>query len=119
MLESGNADEAIRLAVERVAAWAAEPEPPTICVMAPTLRLRDEVARALGKKGIETATIEADSIDSADSTAVRVSTMHRAKGLEFDRVAVLAQSVGTGEDDQARQVYVSLTRAKTVALLVR
>lgn len=119
VLESGNADEAIRLAVERVAAWASESEPPTICVMAPTLRLRDEVARALGKKGIETATIEADSIDSAESTAVRVSTMHRAKGLEFDRVAVLAQSVGTGEDDQAQLVYVSLTRAKTVALLVR
>lgn len=119
VLESGNADEAITLAVERIAAWVAEPEPPTVCVMAPTLRLRDEVARVLGKKGIETTTIEADSIDSAESSAVRVSTMHRAKGLEFDRVAVLALPFGAGDDDNAQLVYVSLTRAKTAALLVR
>ncbi len=119
VLESGNVDEAVGLAVERVVDWMAEPESPTVCVMAPTIRLRDEVARALGKQGIETTTIEADSIDSAESSAVRVSTMHRAKGLEFDRVAVLAQSAGMSEDDLAHLVYVSLTRAKTVALLVR
>ncbi|WP_132999427.1 UvrD-helicase domain-containing protein [Luteimonas arsenica] len=119
VLESANVDEAVGLAVERVVDWMAEPESPTVCVMAPTIRLRDEVVRALGKQGIETTTIEADSIDSAESSAVRVSTMHRAKGLEFDRVAVLAQSAGMGEDDLAHLVYVSLTRAKTAALLVR
>ena len=119
VLESGNVDEAVGLAVERVVDWMSEPESPTVCVMAPTIRLRDEVARALGKQGIETTTIEADSIDSTESSAVRVSTMHRAKGLEFDRVAVLAQSAGVGEDDLAQLVYVSLTRAKIVALLVR
>lgn len=119
VLESGNADEAVGLAVEGVVGWMAEPESPTVCVMAPTIRLRDEVARALGKQGIETTTIEADSIDSAESSAVRVSTMHRAKGLEFDRIVVLAQSAGMGEDDLAHLVYVSLTRAKTAALLVR
>lgn len=119
VLESASADEAISLAVERIAAWVAEPEPPTVCVMAPTLRLRDEVARVLGEKGIETTTIEADSTDSAESSAVRVSTMHRAKGLEFDRVAVLALPFGAGDDDNAQLVYVSLTRAKTAALLVR
>jgi len=119
VLESGNADEAIRLAVERIAGWVAEPKSPTICVMAPTLRLRDEVAHALGEKGIDTTTIEADSVDSAESAAVRVSTMHRAKGLEFDRVAVLAHSANAGNDDLAKLIYVSLTRAKSAALLIR
>lgn len=119
VLESCNVDEAVGLAVERIAAWAAEPEPPTICVMAPTRSLRDEIARALGKKGIETTTIEPDSIDSAESSAVRVSTMHRAKGLEFDRVAVLANSTGADNENLAQLVYVSLTRAKSHALLIR
>lgn len=119
VLESCNVDEAVGLAVERIAAWAAEPELPTICVMAPTRSLRDEIARALGKKGIETTTIEPDSIDSAESSEVRVSTMHRAKGLEFDRVAVLAISTGVGNENLAQLVYVSLTRAKSHALLIR
>lgn len=119
VLESHNVDEAVGLAVERIAAWAAEPELPTICVMAPTRSLRDEIARALGKKGIETTTIEPDSIDSAESSEVRVSTMHRAKGLEFDRVAVLANSTGVGNENLAQLVYVSLTRAKSHALLIR
>ncbi len=119
VLESENVDEAVGLAVDRVVGWMAQPESPTVCVMAPTIRLRDEVARALGKQDIETSIIEADSIDSAESSAVRVSTMHRAKGLEFDRVAVLAHSAGMDEDDLAHLVYVSLTRAKTVALLIR
>lgn len=119
VLESHNVDEAVGLAVERIAAWAAEPELPTICVMAPTRSLRDEIARALGKKGIETTTIEPDSIDSAESSEVRVSTMHRAKGLEFDRVAVLAISTGEGNENLAQLVYVSLTRAKSHAMLIR
>ena len=119
VLNSGSTNEAIELAVGRVVEWMAEAEPPVVCVMTQTLRLRDEAARALGEKGIQTTTIEADSIDSAESIAVRVSTMHRAKGLEFDRVAVLAPSGGAGEDDLAQLIYVSLTRAKTMALMIR
>ena len=119
VLNSGSTNEAIELAVGRVVEWMAEAEPPVVCVMTQTLRLRDETARALGEKGIQTTTIEADSIDSAESIAVRVSTMHRAKGLEFDRVAVLAPSSGAGEDDLAQLIYVSLTRAKTMALMIR
>ncbi|WPU55887.1 AAA family ATPase [Stenotrophomonas acidaminiphila] len=118
LLESSSADEAIELAAARVANWMAEADiPSTVCVMAPTTRLRDDVARTLNRKGISTTTIDADSIDSAESSAVRVSTMHRAKGLEFDRVAVIALGE-VAEHDLAHLVYVSLTRAKIMALLV-
>lgn len=119
VIDSADANDAIALAVKRVTDWMAEPAPPVVCVMAPTIRLRDEVGRALGHSGVKTAIIEPDSVDSAESTAVRVSTMHRAKGLEFDRVVVLALSSGRGEEDLAQLTYVSLTRAKSVALMIR
>ena len=122
VLETGSPDEAVGYAVAGVAEWMAacgEESPPTVCVMAPTAKLRDAVAHALNQRGIETTTIEADSIDSAESTAVRVATMHRAKGLEFDRVVVLAKGSSNQESDLAQLTYVSLTRAKSVALLVR
>jgi superfamily I DNA/RNA helicase len=122
VLETENTDASVGLAVTRVAEWMAssgEDSPPTICVMAPTTKLRDGVAHALNQKGVATTTIEADSVDSAESTAVRVSTMHRAKGLEFDRVVVLAHRAADPEDDLAQLVYVSLTRAKSVAVLIR
>lgn len=119
MVDLGSADGAIDLAVERIAGWMAEANPPAVCVMAPTRSLRNEVVRVLATRGIESTTIEANSSDRADSSAVRVATMHRAKGLEFDRVVVLAGQDGLSHDNHAQLVYVSLTRAKTAAVLIR
>jgi len=121
VLQAADPTDAVRSIVDRVSEWLAEAgdRRPDICVMAPTAALRDRAARALEEAGQATKLIDADSVDSTDSSAIRVSTMHRAKGLEFDRVAVLAQSSGKATDDLAMLVYVSLTRAKSVALLVR
>lgn len=122
VLDVSNADEAIRLAAERVTEWltaSGTDAIPTICVMAPTTRLRDAVAQALNQNGIATSTIEADTVDIAESKEARVSTMHRAKGLEFDRVVVLAQESSTADGDMSMLVYVSLTRAKSAAVLIR
>lgn len=119
VVTSASVDEAVDLAIERIAGWMAEAEPPAVCVMAPTRSLRDELVRALASHGIESTTIEANSSDCADSSAVRVSTMHRAKGLEFDRVVVFAGQNGVRHDNHEQLVYVSLTRAKTAAVLIR
>lgn len=122
VLATGSVDEAVAIAADRVFAWMGESGVeglPTVCVMAPTAKLRDAVASALDQKGVGTTTIEADTVDSSDSSAVRVATMHRAKGLEFDRVAVLALGGSWVGGDFAQLVYVSLTRAKSVALLIR
>lgn len=121
VLESTDGSDAVSLAVKRVIGWVRSPSdtPPTVCVMAQTTKLRDEVARVLRSSGVLTSTIEADSVDSGESSAVRVATMHRAKGLEFDRVAVLALPSSDADDDLAQLAYVSLTRAKSVALLIR
>ncbi len=119
VLRSGGASEAIGLAVKRTLDWMAEKPSPVMCVMAPTITMRDQVEQALRNEGIATTIIKADFADSPGSDAVRLSTMHRAKGLEFDRVVVLGLDLH-GEPEQGVQlVYVALTRARTVAVLIQ
>lgn len=47
------------------------------------------------------------------SDTVFVSTIHKAKGKEFDSVFLLLKNFGGKDDDQKRQVYVAMTRAKS------
>ncbi|MBL7729344.1 MAG: RecQ family ATP-dependent DNA helicase, partial [Dinghuibacter sp.] len=48
-----------------------------------------------------------------NSETIYISTIHKAKGKEFDNVFLLLQQFDIGPDDHKRQVYVALTRAKT------
>ena len=41
-----------------------------------------------------------------------VSTMHKAKGAEFDNVVLLLENFDATTDDKKRQLYVAMTRAK-------
>lgn len=41
-----------------------------------------------------------------------VSTIHKAKGKEFDNVLILLENFNYKKDDQKRQLYVAMTRAK-------
>ena len=64
------------------------------------------------------------SSNHADASGtVHFSTMHRAKGLEFDIVIVVAPESFFGDPDmtssQRKLLYVALTRAKRLALLIR
>lgn len=116
-------DAAIDTAVKRAQLWCAESteQPkPSICLMTFSNAARDKLARALSAKDIEVHAINADSQDTIEDDAVRVSTMHRAKGLEFDRVVVAAAGLPhpLSDLDMARLVYVALTRAKSMAMLL-
>lgn len=124
IVEVADSSEAVRIAADRVSDWwgdGSDPARPSVCVMAHSNANRNQVAQALRLRGIAVSTIEADTADTTGNSAVRVSTMHRAKGLEFDRVVVLAQGLlGADTDsDLAQLVYVALTRAKSAAVLVR
>lgn len=117
--------EAVQVAIDRVRKWwggGTDPSRPSVCVMTHTKATRDQVVRALRAFNIEVSTIESETADSAGNDAVKVSTMHRAKGLEFDRVVVLAYGMLGDESvdpDLAQLVYVAMTRAKSMAVLVR
>jgi superfamily I DNA/RNA helicase len=95
----------------------------TACVMVPTKREAEAVAVALKEAKVPATIIGPDERDQPDSTSVRVATMHRAKGLEFDEVVLLV-STQTGQQpgatsDQRRLQYVAITRAKKLATVIR
>lgn len=50
---------------------------------------------------------------SIDAEVVYVSTIHKAKGKEFDNVYLLLNNFVPGTDEQKRQFYVAITRAKS------
>lgn len=124
IVEVATPSEAVQIAADRVRQWwgdGKDPARPSVCVMAHSKAIRNQVSQALQACGIAVSTIEADTADMTSNDAVRVSTMHRAKGLEFDRVVVLAQGLlADGRDsDLAQLVYVAVTRAKSMVVLMR
>jgi len=49
---------------------------------------------------------------STNGETIFVSTIHKAKGREFDNVFILLQNFDAAKDDKKRQLYVAMTRAK-------
>ena len=114
---------AMTRALGLVSEWAnAGPQPTTTCVVAPTRAIRDNAEEVFRSKGMNTRVVEANKKDASGPAAVRFSTMHRAKGLEFDQVLVLAPDRFLGAPaettDERRLLYVAITRAKRAAALV-
>lgn len=122
--------------IDAIAAYVKAGEPNKTCLVARTSNLLDQYKAALKEKGIE-ETYEIRRSQAEDHTApgLRLATMHRIKGLEFDRMIVagvvegtipLRQAMAESTDEAVRQetelheralLYVALTRAKKDALL--
>ena len=49
---------------------------------------------------------------SGSRETIFVSTIHKAKGKEFDNVFLLLENAGTDTEEKKRQLYVAMTRAK-------
>jgi ATP-dependent DNA helicase RecQ len=49
---------------------------------------------------------------SSNGETIFVSTIHKAKGKEFDNVFLLLENFDAREDQKKRQLYVAMTRAK-------
>ena len=106
-----------------VGEWVAGgPQPTTTCVVAPTRAIRDNAEKVFRSGGMSTHVVEANRKDTSDASVVRFSTMHRAKGLEFDQVLVLAPERFVGPpvetSDERRLLYVAMTRARRATALV-
>ena len=95
----------------------------SICVIVPTKHEVNSVYTFLKAKKIDTTILGPDERDRPESKTVRIATMHRAKGLEFDEVIVISPSQGflTGlrSETNKRLKYVALSRAKKIATAIQ
>ena len=107
-----------------------------VCIVARTRRERDTIAAELAEEGLNSVTLEAGAIDDADAEDVRLATMHRVKGLEFDRVVIASMNDGlvplpaaleergdavereSAETGERALVHVAATRAKREVLVL-
>ena len=105
-----------------------------VCIVARTHRLLDDYIAQLNNAGIKTYEIRRSKLDERSFDGVRVATMHRVKGLEFEHVFVvavnkcvvpLAAAIGytdpvTEEEAITAEkclLYVALTRAQKSAYI--
>lgn len=95
----------------------------SICVITHSEKNREALARQFQAFGLACVTISAQSNHAEAKNSIYLATMHRAKGLEFDAVVVLAPQAYLGDPQttlqQRKLLYVALTRAKTRALLLK
>jgi superfamily I DNA/RNA helicase len=72
--------------------------------------------------GLTCVVVDKDQGADMQPGVIRLATLHRAKGLEFDRVVVLGQATALGPAEDTAQerslLYVALTRARREAALV-
>ncbi|KSV16612.1 DNA helicase UvrD [Dehalococcoides mccartyi] len=105
-----------------------------ICVVARTHRLLDDYIKQLNQAGIRTYEIKTNKLDDRSFEGLRVATMHRVKGLEFQHVFIVAvnkkimplasainhtDQISEAESLTAEKclLYVALTRAQKSAYI--
>ena len=105
-----------------------------ICVVARTKKLTDDYIAQFTKRGIRSFAIKRNKMDDRSLNGVRVATMHRVKGLEFqyvfvaavnNRIVPLAAAINsTDAISEAESItsekcllYVALTRAQKAAYI--
>lgn len=93
------------------------------CVMVNTNNNAKNVRDALHGEKIESIILTREKTDRPESKIVRIATMHRAKGLEFDEVILFLPRHVSGnqakKDNMKKLMYVAITRAKKLATIVR
>ena len=95
----------------------------SVCVIVSTKHDTSTVQNSLKTSKIAATILGPDQRDQPKLDAsVRIATMHRAKGLEFDEVVLLIprnwSNVRSGADNSRQLRYVAMTRAKKVATIV-
>ena len=109
--------------IRQLHAEATDTVKPTVCVIASSEKNREAMAKQLLSAGFAGVTISAQSNHADTRDAIHFATMHRAKGLEFDAVIVVAPDTffddQQGTANQRKLLYVALTRAKRAAMLIR
>lgn len=107
-----------------------------ICIVARTNKERNDIGLRLKEQGIPVYLLEKSGGDSERPEHVRLATMHRVKGLEFEEMVLASLNEGlvplgvaldsAGDPVERRQadleeralLYVAITRSKRAALLL-
>jgi hypothetical protein len=109
--------------IEDITEEQCEGPTPSICVITSGEKNRDAMSAQLQSAGLSCVTISSQSNHGERDDVIHLATMHRAKGLEFDAVVVVAPLSFFGDlevtQDQRKLLYVALTRAKRAAMLIR
>lgn len=97
--------------------------PLSICVITHSEKIREALAGQVQSAGFIPIAITAQSNHADSRGVIHFATMHRAKGLEFDSVIVVAPTAYFGAPEetanQRKLLYVALTRAKRTAAIVK
>lgn len=109
-------------------------EQKNICIVARTHKLLDNYIEGLQKAGMRSFEIKSNKTDDRSFEGIRIATMHRVKGLEFDHVFAAAvnhrmlplSTINDYEDEVSKEefrtgekclLYVALTRARKSAYI--
>jgi superfamily I DNA/RNA helicase len=121
--------------VEEIAQWLTGADLTRCCLVARTNKMVDRYAEGLQDKGIETVRVQPNKLDDPNRPGLRVATMHRVKGLEYDRMIIagatdkaipLKSRIQRSADKAVKReaelmeralLYVSITRARRSALV--
>jgi hypothetical protein len=117
-------ESAAQQTIEFIRQWRASQTdgvPLMFCVITASEKARESMALQLQAAGLHCVAITAQSNHGDVQDVIHLATMHRAKGLEFDCVAVVAPKSYLGDveetETQRKLLYVALTRAKRGAML--
>lgn len=111
-----------------------EDESSRICIVARTQKIIDSYSSYFTDKNISTVKISRNTKDNISDNGIRLATMHRVKGLDFDHVIIASMNDGVvpfdvGEKSDEKQIederllkersllFVAATRAKKSLLV--
>ena len=100
-----------------------EDESCRICIVARTQKIIDNYNNDLNHKNIPTVKISRNTKDNISNTGIRLATMHRVKGLDFDHMIIASMNNGIvplelGEKSEENQIEVEkLTKEKSLVFV--
>ncbi len=121
--------------VEAIRAFVVEGDPSRTCLVARTNGLLEQYEASLNALGVQTYRLRRSEAEDREADGLRLATMHRVKGLEFDRLVVAGVNEGVvplavgelrSEDGAVREeaekreralFYVAVTRARREVLV--
>lgn len=121
--------------VEAIRGYVAGGDASRTCLVTRTNGLLEQYEAALNEAGVATYRLSRTEAESREATGLRLATMHRVKGLEFDRLVVAGVNDGVvplavgdlkSDDGAVREeaekreralFYVAVTRARSDVLI--